>query len=81
MLADQFNDTMRTAWEQLGGANAITTAQKLGAELHPVKGGCTIAEFMDGSFALLANHGQSIEATWLEQDTETTTTPPTGEPL
>lgn len=68
IMANTFKNQMIESWETPGNANALVVAKQSGAELHPVKGDCTVAEFMDGSFALVANHGNAILCTWLEED-------------
>lgn len=71
ILADVFADRMLEYWDSTqGAAKAIDLAKAAGATLYKVPGDCHIAEFMDGSFALLSNNGNAILTTWLEQDVE-----------
>ena len=70
MIADQFKTRCDKAWENPGNVQAHEVATEMGAEFHHARGGTTIVEFADGSFALIADNGNAILATWLEEDTE-----------
>lgn len=68
MIADEFSIHMGIRWESPNGPSALDVAKERGAILHRAHGDVTIAEFMDGSFALLANNGNRVLTTWLEED-------------